>query len=325
VARFKRVRAVPVTVAAVRPRRLRTSSTPIDVRITPGARMLGAIMDVNPPNPKVVPGAVLRPVDRLRDGRREADNDHVADEVPVAIAYNGMPFAVMMLTPGDLEDFAIGFSLSEGIVEQPGDVTIDAVETWIDGISVQLQVPSAAAERLRSRRRNLQGRSGCGICGNESIEAVLQPPPPLSRSLCIDVDAIARAMDGLRNGQPLNAVTGATHAAGWARANGAIAMVREDVGRHNALDKLIGALHLADIDPRGGFVVVTSRASYEMALKAARAGVELLAAISAPTSLAIALADSAGQTLMGFVRDGDHVAYTHAWRLHWPAIVEAAP
>ncbi len=287
--------------------------------------MLGKLMDANTSDPPAVPGAVLRPVHRYRDSHVETIRDRVAEEVPVAVGYNGEPFAVMMATPCDVEDFAIGFSVSEGIVADATDLAIASVDTWVDGISVQLRIPPSAAERLRLRRRHLQGRSGCGICGNESIEAVLQAPAPLPRTLSTDAAAIARAMAELRARQPLNAVTGATHAAGWASRDGSMTLVREDVGRHNALDKLIGGLLRAGTDPRAGFVVTTSRASYEMALKTARVGVELLAAISAPTSLAIALADSAGQTLLGFVRNGDHVAYTHAWRLLAPTTSNSMP
>jgi FdhD protein len=287
--------------------------------------MLARVMSMNEPAISGQAGAAIRTVRRWRDGRIEQARDLVADEVPVALEYNGAPFAVMMATPCDLEDFAIGFSLSEGIVECAGDISIDSINTWIDGVAVQLRVTAATAAALSARRRNLQGRSGCGICGNESIEAVLQPPALLPQRLRTDAAAIARAMVELRERQPLNAITGATHAAGWARPDGAIALVREDVGRHNALDKLIGALHRAGIDPRDGFVVVTSRASFEMALKAARVGIELLAAISAPTSLAIALAESAGQTLLGFVRDTDHVVYTHAGRLRSPGETDTAP
>jgi FdhD protein len=271
----------------------------------------------------VVPGAVARTVRRSGDAAAEATRDLVADEVPVAINYNGAPFAVMMATPCDLEDFAIGFSLSEGIIERAADVAIDAIDTWVEGVAVQLRIPASASDALQSRRRNLQGRSGCGVCGNESIEAVLRPPARLPQRLRTDAAAIMRAMSELRERQPLNAITGATHAAGWATPDGGVGLVREDVGRHNALDKLIGGLHRTGVGPCGGFVVITSRASYEMALKAARAGIELLAAISAPTSLAIALADSAGQTLLGFVREADHVAYTHAWRLREPSDTES--
>ncbi|MGQ0798863.1 MAG: formate dehydrogenase accessory sulfurtransferase FdhD [Pseudomarimonas sp.] len=260
-------------------------------------------------------GAVTRTVHRLRDANHQVAHDDVADEVPIAFEYNDTPFAVMMATPHDLADFALGFSLSEGIVATPDELTTESIDIWIDGAVLRLRIPTAATEALQNRRRNLQGRSGCGVCGSESIEAVLQPPAPVSNALRIEAQALQRAMQQLRERQPLNAATGATHAAAWATSGGVVACVREDIGRHNALDKLIGALHHSDLDPASGFAVITSRASYEMTLKAARAGIELIAAISAPTALAIALADSAGQTLIGFARGADCVIYTHPHRL----------
>lgn len=262
-----------------------------------------------------IPGAVVRPVRRVRGGDIEDVRDAVADEVPVAIEYNGTPFAVMMGTPHDLADFAVGFSLSEDIVASPRDVTVEAIDTWIDGASIRLRVPENIAGALQQRHRNLPGRSGCGVCGNASIEAVLRPPTPVANVLRVERIALTRALRELQQRQPLNARTGASHAAGWASPDGVLACVREDIGRHNALDKLIGALHRAGIDPATGFAVVTSRASFEMVLKAARAGIELLAAISAPTALAIALAESAGQTLIGFARGEDHVLYAHPERM----------
>ncbi|WP_255323135.1 formate dehydrogenase accessory sulfurtransferase FdhD [Lysobacter sp. K5869] len=241
--------------------------------------------------------------------------DEVAAEVPVALAYNGEAFAVMMATPDDIADFALGFSLSEGIVAAPAELAIDEIATSLEGISVALRVPPERAAALQARRRNLQGRSGCGVCGTESIEAVLRPPPRVGDGPRIGAAALQRALRELRRSQPLNALTGATHAAAWADADGALRFVREDVGRHNALDKLIGAMAAAGADPQRGFCVVTSRASYEMAMKAAQAGIALLAAISAPTALAIALADSCGLTLIGFARDDGHAVYTHPQRL----------
>jgi FdhD protein len=264
-------------------------------------------------------GAVARDVERRHSGAVARARDMIAEEMPVALAYNGTPFAVMMATPGDLEDFALGFSLSEGIVAHAGELRIDAIETSLEGARIALGIPGQRAAALEGRTRNLQGRSGCGICGSASIEAVLRTPPPVTGDIVIATDALHRALRELRARQPLNAATGATHAAGWADATGAIALVREDVGRHNALDKLIGAMANAGIDPSSGFAVVTSRASYEMAMKAAQAGIALLAAISAPTALAISLADSAGLTLVGFARDDGHVVYSHAWRLPAPA------
>ncbi|MBB4604047.1 FdhD protein [Xanthomonas arboricola] len=258
----------------------------------------------------------MRTVVRHRGGRNATVQDMVAAEMPVAFHYNGVPFAVMMATPEDLEDFAFGFSLSEGIVDQPQDLRVVAVETFLEGASLQIEIPPERAAALDRRRRNLDGRSGCGVCGNESIEAVLRVPPLLQSALQIDAQALARALEALHAQQPIAAQTGAVHAAGWADVHGVVRYVREDVGRHNALDKLIGALARERVDASQGFAVVTSRASYEMAMKAAQARIPLLAAISAPTALAISLADSAGLTLIGFARDHDCVVYSHPQRLN---------
>jgi len=294
------------------------------VRARTISRMLAIAMPDHISALSAPPGAVTRSVHRLRDTLVTVERDLIADEVPVAFEYNGVPFAVMMATPHDLADFALGFSLSEGIVASPSMLTIESIDTWIDGAVIKLRVPSAAADALQHRRRNLQGRSGCGVCGNESIEAVLQPPTPVSDTLRIETEALQRALQELRETQPLNALTGATHAAAWASPAGAVACVREDIGRHNALDKLIGALHHAGLDPAMGFAVITSRASFEMVLKSARAGIELLAAISAPTSLAVALAESAGQTLIGFARGANFVIYTHPHRLASDHVLETS-
>lgn len=261
-------------------------------------------------------GSVVRTVVRHRGGRNATVQDMVAAEMPVAFHYNGVPFAVMMATPEDLEDFAFGFSLSEGIVDQPQDLRVVAVETFLEGASLQIEIPPERAAALDRRRRNLDGRSGCGVCGNESIEAVLRVPPLLQSALQIDAQALARALEALHAQQPIATQTGAVHAAGWADVHGVVRYVREDVGRHNALDKLVGALARERVDASQGFAVVTSRASYEMAMKAAQARIPLLAAISAPTALAISLADSAGLTLIGFARDHDCVVYSHPQRLN---------
>ncbi|KPN05030.1 formate dehydrogenase accessory sulfurtransferase FdhD [Xanthomonas arboricola] len=269
-----------------------------------------------PSSRSVRAGSVARTVVRYRGGRNATVQDMVAAEMPVAFHYNGVPFAVMMATPEDLEDFAFGFSLSEGIVDQPQDLRVVAVETFLEGASLQIEIPPERAAALDRRRRNLDGRSGCGVCGNESIEAVLRVPPLLQSALQIDAQALARALEALHAQQPIAAQTGAVHAAGWADVHGVVRYVREDVGRHNALDKLIGALARERVDASQGFAVVTSRASYEMAMKAAQARIPLLAAISAPTALAISLADSAGLTLIGFARDHDCVVYSHPQRLN---------
>lgn len=260
-------------------------------------------------------GSVVRSVDRWRDGSLRRLDDAIAEEVPVAFVYNDVPFAVMMATPRDVEDFAIGFALSEGIVLNVDEVRIERVETFLEGIEVRLSIPAARVDALDRRRRSMSGRSGCGVCGSELLEGALRYPAPVTSDVTITTASLARALSALRAGQTLAAATGATHAAGWARPDGTLVAVREDVGRHNALDKLIGAVHRAGHAPADGFLVVTSRASYEMAMKAASVGVGLLAAISAPTALAISLAERAHLTLIGFARDDGHAVYTHPHRL----------
>lgn len=271
------------------------------------------------PQASHAPGAVRRPVERWRDGAVRHVDDHVAEEVPVAFVYNDVPFAVMMATPADLEDFARGFALSEGIVESPADVTVERIEHFIEGAEIRLRIPEARAEALALRRRSMSGRSGCGVCGSELLEAALRYPAPVASDVRVAPEVLASAMRALREAQSIAALTGATHAAGWAALDGALQLAREDVGRHNALDKLIGALHVDGFDPANGFLVVTSRASYEMAMKAASVGIALMAAISAPTALAISLADRANLTLIGFARDDGHAVYTHAQRLLPPS------
>lgn len=241
--------------------------------------------------------------------------DAIAAEVPIAFSFNGAPFAVMMATPEDLEDFALGFPLAEGLVDSAADLRIEHIRTHLEGVSIALRIPGDAARRIASRRRGMEGRSGCGICGSESIEAVLVPPPRVPPGAAMTAAALTRALQALHARQPLNARTGATHAAAFVLADGSLQQVREDVGRHNALDKLVGALARAGTDASTGFALVTSRASYEMVMKSARAGFPLLAAISAPTALAVALAEHAGMTLVGFARANGHVVYAHPHRL----------
>ena len=268
-----------------------------------------------PSTPAAAAGSVIRPVRRLCGSEEQLLDDHVAEEVPVAFVYNDEPFAVMMATPSDLADFATGFALSEGIVESAADVAIERIEHLIEGIEIRLRIPPGRAEALEHRRRSMSGRSGCGICGSELLEAALRWPAPVRARPRVAVPALRRALRELRDSQAINALTGATHAAGWAALDGQLQLAREDVGRHNALDKLIGAMHAAGCDPATGFLVVTSRASYEMAMKAASAGIALMAAVSAPTALAISLADRANLTLVGFARDDGHAVYTHGERL----------
>lgn len=238
---------------------------------------------------------------RIESDRRAERADLVAGEAPVALVYNGVSHAVMLATPADLEDFAVGFSLSEGIVDHAGQCELVELRSGDDGIAIQMAIPGECFRRLDQRRRALPGTGGCGLCGSESLAEVMRVPGPVP-ALAITPAAISAALQVLHARQPLNDRCHGLHAAGFVGAAGKVAVVREDVGRHNALDKLVGALARDGIDPHAGFVVATSRASYEMARKTATAGIGLFAAISAPTTLAIDLAGRVGLTLVAFAR-----------------------
>jgi len=261
-------------------------------------------------------GAVVAKEWRQRDGVFTRTDAALAVEVPVALQYNGISHAVMLATPCDLEDFALGFSLSEGILEDAADLY--HVDTHRDalGITLALDVAGGAFAALKERRRTLAGRTGCGICGTESLQQVLRPLPMLAPAQWqVSVAALATAGAALAGAQPLLQQTGATHGAAWCSLDGSVLHVREDVGRHNALDKLIGALRRAQIPTERGFVLITSRASVEMVQKAATAGVCMLAAVSAPTSLALEIAQRCGLTLIGFARGASFSVYTHQSRI----------
>jgi FdhD protein len=262
-------------------------------------------------------GFVRRAVDRWKHGEATHEDDCVAEEMPIAMLYNGVSFAVMMASPHDLHDFALGFSLSEGLLDSPQQLLQIDVQTLLEGVQLSLTVDAVAhgAHLAQQPQRLLPGRSGCGICGTRELEQAVRHSPPVGTGITLTRGALERSLSQLQARQPMNAATGAVHAAAWADAEGNIVLVREDVGRHNALDKLIGALHRAGIDPPNGMALVTSRASYEMVTKASSAGMTVLAAISAPTALAIELARSAGITLIGFARPGSHNVYTHPHRL----------
>ncbi|NII11240.1 formate dehydrogenase accessory sulfurtransferase FdhD [Oleiagrimonas sp. C23AA] len=262
-------------------------------------------------------GFVRRTVERRLPGGIEQAEDSLAEEVPVALVFNDQPFAVMMATPGDLDDFARGFALSEGLVEHAAQIRDVSIHERLEGIEVAVtceQTP-AALQAGPGHERLLPGRSGCGLCGARTLEDAVRQPRIVGRGPAIDAATLERALGALREGQSLNRETGAVHAAAWADDQGHIVLVREDVGRHNALDKLVGAMGRAGVDVEHGFALVTSRASYEMVTKATAAGITLMAAISAPTALAVQLARSAGLTLVGFARPGRHVVYSHPERL----------
>lgn len=254
-------------------------------------------------------------VSRWKGGVITTDQDRVAEEVPVALVYNGISHAVMLATPDDLEDFALGFSLSEGILRDRSDLYDVEVQPLDNGIQVDLQIAAECFVRLKERRRNLTGRTGCGLCGVETLEQAVRRPSPVNSNLRVPSGAVSKAMDALAEQQSLNRLTGAVHAAGWAEADGTVRFVREDVGRHNAVDKLLGVVASEGVAHDSGFVVVTSRASYEIVQKAATRGIAMIAAISAPTGLAIRIADEAGVTLLGFTRGEGHVIYAHPERM----------
>ena len=247
------------------------------------------------------------------DGVVEQGDDWVADEVAVALMYNCISHVVMMTTPRDLEDFAVGFSLSEGIVQHASDILDIEISDDENGIVIAMLIPEPAFALLKDQRRNMTGRTGCGLCGAETLEQAIKPPRKVSGELRVSASAIQKAIGVFSAQQELMAKTGGVHGAAWCDTQGAIKLMREDVGRHNALDKLIGAMARADLEEHideKGFVLVTSRASYEMVSKVAMANIKLMVAVSAPTSLAIKMAQESGVSLIAFGRDKRHSVYT---------------
>ena len=236
--------------------------------------------------------------------------DWLAEECPVALVFNGISHAVMMCSPLDLEDFALGFGLSEGLLQHEGELLDIGVEASAQGLSVQLQVSAACEWRMKARRRAMAGRTGCGLCGVDSLLAVRRDLP-LVPTQSVHPQSVQLALRALRQHQVLQLRSGATHAAALCDADGEILSVREDVGRHNALDKLIGAMRTAHMAPTDRFICITSRASFEMVQKAAVAGVGALVAVSAPTALAVDTAKALNMALAGFARGDAFVAYTH--------------
>jgi len=255
------------------------------------------------------------PVANWRKGEQSGREDHIAAEVPVALTYNRLSHVVMMATPSDLEDFALGFSLTEGIIDKASDLISSRVIPREQGLEVAMTVTEDCYDRLSTQRRNLTGRTGCGLCGAESLEQAIRAPRKVESRVRIDSAALQSALKAMPGEQPLASVTGATHCAAWCDTDGGILSLREDVGRHNALDKLIGHLVSSDFSSKDGFLVISSRASYEMVYKAAAVGIELLAAVSAPTTLAVDFANESGMTLIGFARPGRHNIYTAPERI----------
>lgn len=236
--------------------------------------------------------------------------EQIAEETAVALVYNGVSHVVMMCSPQDLEDFALGFSLSEGIISEPGEIYAIEPKRQALGIELQIEISQRCFEQLKHRRRNLTGRTGCGLCGAESLQQAIRPLPKLTQTLKPKPEAIDQAVRCLQQTQYLQASTGAVHAAALVQQNGEIILLREDIGRHNALDKLIGAATQQGLELSNLFALVSSRGSYEMVQKSARCGISCLVCVSAATSLAIEQAQSCGQNLIGFTRPGRHTYYT---------------
>lgn len=241
-------------------------------------------------------------------------NDYVAEESPVALVFNGISHVVMMATPKDLEDFAVGFALSEGIIQSDDEIRgIDIVEGCNRGIEVHVELSSRRFMELKERRRNLAGRTGCGICGTEQLDEIFKPIAPLPFTQTFSLSHLDNALHELKKVQEIGALTGCTHAAAWISPEGQLVGGSEDVGRHVALDKLLGMKHRNQWQQ--GAVLVSSRASYEMVQKAASCGAEILFAVSAATALAIEVAEKANLTLVGFCRQGKATVFTHGSRI----------
>lgn len=218
------------------------------------------------------------------------------EEEPVALVYNRRTYAVMLASPADLEDFGLGFSLAEGIVERPSDVRELGVRRLDAGLAVEMSISNHQAAALMGRRRAMEGRSGCGLCGIESLEALRRPLPKVTTPE-VSPAAIAAALDDLGNHQPMRARNHSVHSAAWCDRRGNIVLCREDVGRHTSLDKLIGVMARDGIDPRDGFALVSSRCGFELVQKAAAVGIGLLVSVSAPTTMALSMAREAGMSL----------------------------
>ncbi|WP_298609112.1 formate dehydrogenase accessory sulfurtransferase FdhD [uncultured Thiothrix sp.] len=253
---------------------------------------------------------------RFQHGEWREHSDQIAEEVPLALIYNGVAHAVMLGTPADLEDFALGFSLTEGLIDDAKHFRAMEVLVSDLGLELYIDITPDAFQGFKASRRQMAGRTGCGLCGQETLQQAIRPIPKLSNTLKLDPQAFERALNQLPDWQTLHQTTGGVHAAAWVDVEGNIQALREDVGRHNALDKLLGALFKRGFSPDAGFLLLTSRASHELIYKAAFAGIELIAAVSAPTSLALRHAEEAGLTLVGWVRKGGFSVYTDNKRIN---------
>ncbi len=255
------------------------------------------------------------PVQRWTRGAIASTTDLIAEEMPVALVYHDVPHVVMLATPADLEDYACGFTLSEGLVASVDEIRGVEVVQGEAAADVRISVAWERFTQLLQRRRNLTGRTGCGLCGAETAEDAIRECPRVPEGVSVTAAGLHAAITELSARQPINSRTGSVHAAAWVVPGSGIQVVREDVGRHNALDKTIGALARAHADFATGYMLITSRASYEMVQKCATVGVPLLVALSAPTAFAVRLAQRSGLTLVAFARADQHVVYAHPHRL----------
>ncbi|QKV17304.1 formate dehydrogenase accessory sulfurtransferase FdhD [Oricola thermophila] len=268
----------------------------------------------------------VHPIERQyrRAGRHGSGPRMVAEETPVALTFNGVTHAVMMATPSDLEDFAVGFSLNEGIVGALDEIERIEIVEADNGIDLQIRLREDADERLARRRRAMAGPVGCGLCGVESIEEAVKPRAAVDSDFTMPADEITNAVAELTKVQVMNAETGAVHAAGFWSPEEGVVLAREDVGRHNALDKLAGALARVGTDCGQGAVLLTSRVSVEMIQKTAAIGAPIVLAISAPTALAVRTAVQSNITLVAVVRGEDHEIFTHPRRITNGEIADVA-
>jgi FdhD protein len=263
---------------------------------------------------------MARPVSKVRrrafSTKGETSGDRsIPEEVAVALTYSGGSYAVMMATPDDLEDFAVGFTLTEGIVTSPDEICSLEVVPEANGIELRMWLDEADTARVNERRRYIAGPTGCGLCGVDSLDQAMRPAATVARSAHFTPEQIMRAVASIAPLQTVNHETRAVHAAGFWHPDRGLVALREDVGRHNALDKLVGALARGGSDAAGGVVVLTSRVSVEMVQKSAATGAEVIVAVSAPTALAVRTAEAAGITLIGIARADGFEVFTHGDRI----------
>ena len=267
-----------------------------------------------------------RIVDRQiwRDVGRSSGGRSIPEETAVALTYNGGTYAVMMATPQDLEDFAVGFSLSEGVINSPADMDSLDLVRLDDGIEVRMWLGKRKADRLQERRRHIAGPTGCGLCGIDSISEAMRPAAVVGSGRQFSSEQIMTAMRSVSSRQKLNIETRAVHAAAFWDVVGGIVALREDVGRHNALDKLSGALARGSVAAGEGIILLTSRVSVEMVQKSAVIGASVMVSVSAPTALAVRMAEAAGLTLVAIARADGFEVFTHPGRIRFGSVAAAA-